>query len=191
MTQLHTLSGSLQAQSPLWRPLRRSRKRLWTVANGCERLRTVANIDTTFREHSLTPKPPNETGTLATHSGKQNLFWRRFLNEHYTITTAAWQFSWNPWTVLSARRVVIAIVKQWFATGIVCLSDWNHPQLNFMEVAVKVPQAESAKTATHTVLENYPDWWVRPVMVMAHLPHWSIPTNWLCWIHLNTMLFYL
>ena len=26
--------------------------------------------ETTFREHSLTPRPPNETGTLATHSGK-------------------------------------------------------------------------------------------------------------------------
>ena len=46
--------------SPLWRALRRSRRRL----------RTVADIDTTFREHSLTPRPPNETGTLATHSGK-------------------------------------------------------------------------------------------------------------------------
>ena len=30
-------------QSPLWRALRRTRKRLRTVANGCERLRTVAN----------------------------------------------------------------------------------------------------------------------------------------------------
>ena len=60
MTQLHTLSGSLQVHSPLWRALRRTRKRL----------RTVADIDTTFREHSLTPRPPNETGTLATHSGK-------------------------------------------------------------------------------------------------------------------------
>ena len=29
----------------------------------------VADTDTTFREHSLTPTPPNETETLATHSG--------------------------------------------------------------------------------------------------------------------------
>ena len=35
MTQLHTLSGSLQAHSPLWRALRPSRKRLRTVADGC------------------------------------------------------------------------------------------------------------------------------------------------------------
>ena len=50
--------------------LSHSRKRLRTVADGCERLRTVAHTDTTFCEHSLTPRPPNETGTLATHSGK-------------------------------------------------------------------------------------------------------------------------
>ena len=34
--------------SPLWRALRRSRRRL----------RTVANTDATFREHRLTPRPP-------------------------------------------------------------------------------------------------------------------------------------
>ena len=70
-TQLDTLSGPLLMHSPLWRALRRSRKRLRTVADGCERLRTVADTDTTFREHSLTPRPPNEMGTLATHSGKR------------------------------------------------------------------------------------------------------------------------
>ena len=69
MSQLDTLSGPLQTHSPLWRALRRTRKRLRTVADGCGRLRTVANTETTFREHSLTPRPPNETRTLATHSG--------------------------------------------------------------------------------------------------------------------------
>ena len=64
-SQLDTLSGSLQTRSPLWRALRRSRGR-------CGRLRMVADTDTTFREHSLTPRPPNETGTLATHSGKMS-----------------------------------------------------------------------------------------------------------------------
>ena len=38
-TQLDTLSGPLQTRSPLWRALRRTHKRLRTVANGCERLR--------------------------------------------------------------------------------------------------------------------------------------------------------
>ena len=61
--QLHTLSRPLLTHSPLWRAYR-------THANGCGRLRTVADTDTTFREHSLTPTPPHETGTLATHSGK-------------------------------------------------------------------------------------------------------------------------
>ena len=58
--QLDTLSGPLQTHSPLWRALRRTRKRL----------RTVANTDTTFREHSPAPTPPKETGTVATHSEK-------------------------------------------------------------------------------------------------------------------------
>ena len=40
-----------------------------TVANGCGRLSTVAVAHATFGEHSLTPRPPSETGTLATHSG--------------------------------------------------------------------------------------------------------------------------
>ena len=61
--QLDTLSGPRLTHSPLWRAYR-------TTADGCGRSRTVADIDTTFREHSLTPRPPNETGTLATHSGK-------------------------------------------------------------------------------------------------------------------------
>ena len=34
-----------------------------TVADGCGRLRTVADTDTTFGEHGLTPTPPKETGT--------------------------------------------------------------------------------------------------------------------------------
>ena len=42
-SQLDTLSGPLLTHSPLWRALRRSRKRLRTVADGCGRLRTVAN----------------------------------------------------------------------------------------------------------------------------------------------------
>ena len=57
---LDTLSGPHQTHSPLWRALRGYRKRLRTVA--------VANAK--LGEHSLTPRPPSETGTLATHSGK-------------------------------------------------------------------------------------------------------------------------
>ena len=38
-TQLDTVSGPLQTRSPLWRALRHYRKRLRTLANGCERLR--------------------------------------------------------------------------------------------------------------------------------------------------------
>ena len=57
------LSRPLQMHSRLRRALRRHRKRLRTVAN--------ANANATFGEHSLTPRPPNESGTLARHSGKR------------------------------------------------------------------------------------------------------------------------
>ena len=40
-------------------------------ADGCGHLRTVANANAKLGEHSLTPRPPSETGTLATHSGKK------------------------------------------------------------------------------------------------------------------------
>ena len=62
-TQLDTLSGPLQTRSPLWRALRRHRKRL----------RTVATENAKLGEHSLTLRPPSETGTLATHSGKTSV----------------------------------------------------------------------------------------------------------------------
>ena len=42
-----------------------------TVADGCIRLRTVANVKETSSEHTLSPQDPqSEMGTLATHSGK-------------------------------------------------------------------------------------------------------------------------
>ena len=62
-SQFDTLSGPLRTHSPLWRALRPSRKRL----------RTVATENAKLGEHSLTPRPPSETGTLATHSGKKQL----------------------------------------------------------------------------------------------------------------------
>ena len=45
-----------------------------TVANGCKRLRTVADgcgwLGNVERTHPQPPDPQSETGTLATHSGK-------------------------------------------------------------------------------------------------------------------------
>ena len=43
-----------------------------------------------------------KTGTKREFSKIPNLFWRRFFDENYKITTTAWQFSRNPWTVKSA-----------------------------------------------------------------------------------------
>ena len=51
--------------------IRPSRGRLWTVANGCGRLRKVADGWATSSEHPQPPDPQSETGTLATHSGRK------------------------------------------------------------------------------------------------------------------------
>ena len=83
ITQLDTLSGPLQTRSPLWRALRRTRGRLRTVANTCGRLPTVAVANAKLGEHSLTPRPPNETGTLATHSGKRGVMGNQCLEQEY------------------------------------------------------------------------------------------------------------
>ena len=48
--------------------------RLRTVADGCERLRTVANIETTGRKQGSTPRTPRvKREPFATHSGKTSL----------------------------------------------------------------------------------------------------------------------
>ena len=51
-TQFDTLSGPLQTRSPLWRALRRHRKRLRTLANGCGRKRKTWRT----QPHPQTPK---------------------------------------------------------------------------------------------------------------------------------------
>ena len=51
------------AELTIGTPIRGSRRRLRTVADGCERLRNVE------RTHPQPPGPQSETGTLATHSG--------------------------------------------------------------------------------------------------------------------------
>ena len=59
--------------------IRGSRDRKGTVADGCERLRTVANGCGCKRNvqptHPPPPDPQSETGTLATHSGKIHEEW--------------------------------------------------------------------------------------------------------------------
>ena len=71
--QLHV--WNLQKWPP---PLRRTSHRhghtgiARTVANGCERLRTVATVNARSSDHTLNPQ--SETGTLAMHSGKINWF---------------------------------------------------------------------------------------------------------------------
>ena len=66
-SQLDTLSGPPQMHSPLRRALRRTRRRLRTVANGWQH-------GATFSEHSLTPRPPKWNGNPRYAFGK-NIIW--------------------------------------------------------------------------------------------------------------------
>ena len=76
LTKCHSCHAkrSNATQETIGTAIRPSRERLRTVADGCERLRTVANgcgrKRNVQRTHSPPPDPQSETGTLATHSGK-------------------------------------------------------------------------------------------------------------------------
>ena len=73
-TRLKTPKMTTSAELHIGTAIRTSYERLRTVADGCERLRTVANGcgrgRNVERTHPQPPDPQSETGTLATHSGK-------------------------------------------------------------------------------------------------------------------------
>ena len=63
-TRLQPPKRTTSAELPIGTAIRGSREHLRTVANGCARERNVE------RTHPQPPDPQSETGTLATHSGK-------------------------------------------------------------------------------------------------------------------------
>ena len=63
-TRLKPPKMTTSAELPIGTAIRSSYERLRTVANGCGRGRNVE------RTHPQPPDPQSETGTLATHSGK-------------------------------------------------------------------------------------------------------------------------
>ena len=63
-TRLKPPKITTSAELPIGTAIRSSRERLRTVADGCDRERNVE------RTHPQPPDPQSETGTLATHSGK-------------------------------------------------------------------------------------------------------------------------
>ena len=78
----------------------------WTVADGCEPLRTVG------QRQANTPPPPDprsETGTLATHSGKIDVEWNKPLEKVYILTMPFRYLPSN--TFQSWIRVVIPIER--------------------------------------------------------------------------------
>ena len=66
-TRLKPPKRTTSAKLPIGTAIRGSRERLRTVANGCDRERNVE------RTHPQPPDPQSETGTLATHSGKNDV----------------------------------------------------------------------------------------------------------------------
>ena len=58
------------AELPIGTAIRPSRERLRTVADGCGRLRTVADVNATSGEHSSTPTPPEWNGNPCYAFGK-------------------------------------------------------------------------------------------------------------------------
>ena len=60
------MKSHLQKLPPMAAPLAFYCQRLQALADGCERLQTVANIETTGREQGSTPRPPelNENPSL-------------------------------------------------------------------------------------------------------------------------------
>ena len=57
-TRLKPPKMTTSAELPIGTAIRSSYERLRTVANGCERLRTVADADATSSEHTLNPQTP-------------------------------------------------------------------------------------------------------------------------------------
>ena len=66
-----------------------SRGRLRTVASGCRRL---GNVE---RTHPQPPDPQSETGTLATHSGKNNLLFQLLCRATSTSMSQGQVGSWE------------------------------------------------------------------------------------------------
>ena len=78
------------AKLPIGTAIRSSRERLRTVANGCDHKRNVE------RTHPQPPDPQSETGTLATHSGKERHIHHVSENSHVSTKTDLQQHRYQP-----------------------------------------------------------------------------------------------
>ena len=100
--------------------IRSSREPLRTAADGCERLRTQTQRPANI---ALPPHSQSETGTLATHSEKKDMFWRvstpseRSLTDHHISVLpehscgATWIFPGMLW----GRRRNLRLTKTYSA----------------------------------------------------------------------------
>ena len=92
-----------------------------TVANSCERFRTVANSCAPSREHTLNPQTPSETGTLATHSGKNTGIYNVGILQNtidliicYCLTIVVMGSSFSKTTTVISPSRHVGFISDWF-----------------------------------------------------------------------------
>ena len=114
-TRLKPPKRTTSVKLPIGTAIRGSRGRLRTVANGCDHKRNVE------RTHPQPPDPQSETGTLATHSGKNSFSWNKFHCGpilYSTLTDAG--FMEFPWSF----HAVSMQVSCWLHAGFADLAYW-------------------------------------------------------------------
>ena len=88
----------------LWHYVRSAEWR-WEIERGDLTAKTGQYLSRLWRKNifcKLAPFLLPKLGRKENFQQKQNLFWRLFFNGNFKITTKAWQFFRNPWTVNSA-----------------------------------------------------------------------------------------
>ena len=85
---LKPIKSTPSAELTIGTAIRPSRERLRTVADGCDCNRNVE------RTHPQPPDPQSETGTLATHSGK-NSFKLLSSSDLHQLTFSIWHIFWH------------------------------------------------------------------------------------------------
>ena len=112
--------------------IRGSRERLRTVANGCERLRTVATVNATSSEHTLNPQTPTEwNGNPCYAFGKKGeLSWEYHpVVNQWTISIACVRKNAATWCVFVGRvfDFVWPTTLRWFSSQMRHGCHWKGP----------------------------------------------------------------
>ena len=131
-TRLKPPKRTTSLKLPIGTAIRGSRGRLRTVANGCGRLRTVATTNATSSEQTLNPDLQSEMGTLATHSGKMQFLWVKFIPR--AVSAMAARSSSCSWWRIPRRRWMSRWPRWMFGSGM--MAPWLRlrPYINVIVV---------------------------------------------------------